>query len=241
MRDQNSALLSRSACTRLGLVERVYTVQDETQQPDFRAEYPQVFKGLGKLQAPHFTHSISLREDARPVCIYAPRKIPHPLKSKVKDEVERMVREDVISPVTEPTEWCSGIVVVPKSNGKIRLCVDLTNLNKAVQREVHPMASVDESLAKLAGSKIFTKLDAKSGFWQIPLSEESRKLTTFITPFGRYCFNRLPFGISSASEVFQRTVSTILADQEGVICHVDDILIHAKDQATHNQRARSVL
>ena len=152
-----------------------------------------------------------------------------------------MLQEGIISPVTEPTEWCSGIVVVPKPNGTVRICVDLTQLNKAVRREIHPMPSVDESLAKLANSKIFTKLDAKSGFWQIPLTEESKKYTTFITLFGRYQFNRLPFGTSSASEVLQRTISTILGDMEGIICHMDDILIHAPDTESHDKRVRIVM
>ena len=152
-----------------------------------------------------------------------------------------MLKDEVISPVTEPTDWCSGIVVVPKASDAVWICVDLAHLNKAVNREVHPMASVDESLSKLANSKIFTKLDAKSGYWQIPLSEDSRKFTTSVTPFGRYQFNRLHFGISSASEIFQRTVLQILGDLEGVIYHMDDILIHAADQDTHNHRVRLVL
>ena len=175
------------------------------------------------------------------MCIHAPRKIAHPLLPKVRQEIDRMLNEGVISPVTEPTSWCSGIVVIPKQNGSIRLCVDLTQLNKSVQREIHPMALVDESLAKLADSKIFSKLDACSGFWQIPLAEESKHYTTFITPFGRYCFNRLPFGISSASDIFQRTISKILSDMDGVIAHMDDILVHAKDQASHDQRLREAM
>ena len=152
-----------------------------------------------------------------------------------------MLKDEVISPVTEPTDWCSGIVVVPKANDAVRICVDLTHLNKAVNREVYPMASVDGSLSKLANSKIFTKLDANSGYWQIPLSEDSRKFTTFVTPFGRYQYNRLPFGINSANEIFQRTVSQILGDLEGIICHMDDNLIHAADQDTHNHHVRLVL
>ena len=114
-----------------------------------------------------------------------------------------MLRQGIISPVTAPTEWCSGIVPVPKPNGRVRICVDLTLLNKAVQRETHPTGSVDESLAMLGESRVFTKLVANSGFWQIPLDEDTKLLTTFVTPFGRFCFNRLPFGISSAPEIFQ--------------------------------------
>ncbi|KAL7872233.1 hypothetical protein SRHO_G00072160 [Serrasalmus rhombeus] len=111
----------------------------------------------------------------------------------------------VITKVAKPTPWCAGLVVAPKTQpGKIRLCVDLIHLNKWVRRERHILPAVDHTLAMLAGAKVFTKLDATSGFWQIPLSEESSLLTTFITPFGRYAFNRLPFGISSAPEHFQR-------------------------------------
>ncbi|GFO30891.1 Pol polyprotein [Plakobranchus ocellatus] len=161
---------------------------------------------------------------------------------KVKAEINRMLDDDVISPVEEPTEWCSGIVVVPKADrSSVRICVDLTSLNKAVLREVHPLSSVDEDLACLSGSKIFTKLDARSGFWQMPLDQQSRFLTTFLTPFGRFCMNRLPFGISSAPEIFQRRMSEILRDIDGVICHMDDILIHASNQDTHDERVRTVL
>ena len=103
------------------------------------------------------------------------------------------------------------------------------------------MPSVDESLAKLGKSRFFTKLDANSGFWQLPLDEESKLLTTFVTPFGRYCFNRLPFCISSAPEIFQRTMSEILIDVEGVICQMDDILVHGADQEEHDRRLRATL
>ena len=96
------------------------------------------------------------------------------------------------------------MVVVPKLNGKVRICVDLTRLNESVKRERHPLPAVDQTLAQLAGANVFTKLDANSGFWQIPLAPSSALLTTFITPFGQFCFHRMPFGISSAPEHFQR-------------------------------------
>ena len=89
------------------------------------------------------------------------------------------------------------MVVVPKANQKVRICVDLTHLNKNVQRESHILSSVDHTLAQLAEAHYFTKLE-NSGVWQVPLSKESACLTTFTTPYGRFCFNRLPFGISSA-------------------------------------------
>ena len=120
----------------------------------------------------------------------------------------------VISPIEEATEWCSGMVVVPKPNGKIRICVDLTRLNENVCRERHILPAVDETLAKLAGARIFSKLDATAGFWQVPLHKDSAPLTTFITPIGRYCFNRLPFGISSGPEHFQKRLTQMPAWRE---------------------------
>ena len=76
----------------------------------------------------------------------------------------------VISRVDSPTDWCAGMVVVPKLNGKIRLCVDLTKLNESVKRERHILPPVEETLAQLKDSTVFSKLDANSGFWQIPLA-----------------------------------------------------------------------
>ena len=148
-------------------------------------------------------YDIQLRPDAKPLAIFTPRHVPLPLRTQVADELNRMEEAGVISKVTQPTPWCAGMVVVPKKSGKVRICVDLKPLNASVLREAHPLPKVDETLAQLSGAKVFSKLDANSGFWQIPLSQTSRLLTTFITPMGRYCFNKLPFGISSAPEHFQ--------------------------------------
>ena len=92
----------------------------------------------------------------------------------------------------------------PKSNGRVRVCVDMSKLNESVKRGRMVLPSVEHTLAQLQGAGVFSKLDANSGFWQIPLSNESALLTTFITPFGRFCYNRLPFGITSAPELFQK-------------------------------------
>ena len=87
----------------------------------------------------------------------------------------------MISRVHEPMEWCAGVVVVPKQNGNIRICVDLTRLNQNVCRERHS-SSVDSTLDQPSGTTVFTKLDVNSGFWQISLAKESRHSTTFLAP-----------------------------------------------------------
>lgn len=125
----------------------------------------------------------------------------------------------------KPPQSGVGMVVVPKTNGWVRIGIDLTKLNEDVYRERHPLPGVDQTLAQIAGARVFSKL-GKSG--KIPLSKDSTLLTTFITPLGRYHFNRLPFGITSVPEHFQRRMSVLLKDLEGVICLIDDILIYGK-------------
>ena len=123
------------------------------------------------------SYRIKLRPGTQPKCIYTARKIAHPLLTKVKTKIDRMLAEGVISPVDGPTDWCSKIVVVPKLNDTVCICEDLPALNKAVLREIHPLRLVEEDLARLSGSTFFTKLDAKSGFWQMLDEPESRLLT----------------------------------------------------------------
>ena len=127
------------------------------------------------------------------------------------------------------------MVPVVKKNGDIRICVYLKKLDKAVRRERYVIPSFEEIVHKLKGSTIFSKLDAQSGFWQIPLDPETAKLTTFITPFGRYFMKRLPFGINSAPEIFMRIVSGILEGIDGVVCYFDDILCHSKSPEDHEK------
>ena len=133
------------------------------------------------------------------------------------------------------------MVAVPKKSGAIRICVHLKRLNQCVMREVHPLPKVDNTLAKLSGARFFSKLDANSGFWQIPLSQKSRLLTTFIMPFGRFCFNKLPFGILSAPEHFQKQMSNILKGISGVICQMDDVLVFGSTGEKHDARLIDVL
>jgi len=186
-------------------------------------------------------YHITLMENSKPYSITVPRRIALPLRDKVKIELERMVNEGIIERISEPTDWCAGIVVVPKKDNTVRICVDLTELNKCVKRERHQMPSTDELLGQLSNAKFFSKLDAVSGFWHCKLTEESAKLTTFLTPFGRFFFKRLPFGITSAPELYQRKMSSMLEGLEGVICLIDDVLIYGSTIEEHNERLEKVL
>lgn len=119
--------------------------------------------------------------------------------------------------------------------------MDLTKLNKAVKRERFILPNLEDIAPKLSGATVFSTMDASSGFWQIPLDESSRKLTTFITPVGCFCFCRLPFGITSAPEIFQQKMSSLLKDLAGTVVVMDDILVYGKDMKDHDQNLQAVM
>ena len=230
-------LLGLPALRALKLIARVDAV--EQYEDTIRQKYPKLFTGLGNMGV---EYSIKLRPNAKPYALSTPRNITLPLRSKVKEELTKMEKSGVISKVEGPTEWCAGMVVVPKKqSNSVRICVDLKPLNEYVLRENYPLPKIDETLAQLSSASIFSKLDANSGFWQISLAKDCRPLTTFITPFGRYYFNKLPFGISSASELFQRRMSEILEGLDGVLCQIDDILIFGSNQHQHDIRLMAAL
>ncbi len=233
VRGLQNNLLGLPAVRDLGLIQHIESVND-----DIPSQYPELFTGLGTFKG---EYKIRLKPEAYPFALNTPRNVPLPLRKKVEEELERMEQLGVISKVSKPTEWCAGMVVVPKSSGGVRICVDLKPLNESVLREFHPLPKIDITLAQLAGAKVFSKLDANSGFWQVPLSTESRLLTTFITPFGRFCFNKLPFGISSAPEHFQKRMNEILSGLPGILVHIDDMLIFGKTREEHDARLHRVL
>ena len=152
-----------------------------------------------------------------------------------------MEKLGVIHKAEEPTEWVSSLVVVEKPNGKVQLCLDPQDLNKAIQREHYPMQTVEEVAAELSDAKVFSVLDATSGFWRIKLDEKSSESLTFHTPFGQYQYLRMPFGINSAPEIFQKRMTQVFDDLSGVNTIADDILICGRNKAEHNHRLEQVL
>lgn len=204
-------------------------------------EFSLVFKGLGQFRR---ELKIPLKEGARPSAISTARTVTIPLlpKLKNKNELNKLLEQKVIVPVDFPTDWCSPIVVVPKKySGEIRLCCDFIKLNNSVKRLVYPVPKIDVSLAKLKGAKIFSRLDANAGFHQLKLHKDSHPLTTFLTPFGRYMYTRLPFGVNCASDYFSKEFSDLLSDIPNIIIHIDDILIYSKTVDEHNKILRMVL
>ncbi|XP_053092978.1 uncharacterized protein K02A2.6-like [Pangasianodon hypophthalmus] len=236
----HDSVLGDKACEDLGLVKRVYIINNgETQNNvgNIVQQFPDIFEGFGELP---FTYKIQLKKDAQPV-VHAPRGVPAPLREKLTQELERMTSMGVIEKVEEPTDWVNSMVCVKKANGDLRVCMDPKDLNGNIQREHYQILTREEIISEMAGAKFFTKLDASQGFWQLKLHKDSTRYCTFNTPFGRYSFLRMPFGISSAPEVFHRAMEHIIEDIEGVRVYVDDIVLWGFTMEQHNKRLMDVL
>ena len=142
--------------------------------------------------------------DKIPPVAQAERRIPFALRKKVQKEIEHLEQQDIIEDITsEATPWLSQLVIVPKSDGGIRLCIDMRNANTAIERTCFPTPTVDDLMFKLKGAKYFTKLDLNSAFHQLELHEDSRYITAFQTEDRIKRFKRLIFALNIASEQLQ--------------------------------------
>ena len=207
--------------------------------------YADVFQGLGKF--PGEPYKLRLKPDAVPAK-HRPRKVPVHLQDAFHEEVERLVKIDVLEKVTEPTEWVNSFVIVEKvidsSNAhspnhvikkSIRLCIDPKDLNEALEREPYYSRTIDELISMFAGAKVFTIVDMDKGYWQVVLHPESRKLTCMAFDIGRYQFKRLPMGSKVASDIFQRMLDSVYIGLPGVTGIADDMVIFGKNEEEHDR------
>ena len=186
---------------------------------------------------------IHLLDNAEPFAISTTRTIPVAWREEVKASLDNMTRQSIIKPLGDhPTKWCHPLVVVPKSRGGVRLCVDLTQLNKHVRRPIHPMKTPKEAVSNITpGSKYFSSLDAKHGYWQIALSPECQELTTFLTPWGRYQFLRSPMGLSSTGDEYCRRGDIAIAGLNNIQKVMDDVIVFDENFERHVERVRTLL
>ncbi|XP_050548981.1 uncharacterized protein K02A2.6-like [Daktulosphaira vitifoliae] len=229
-----TTILGLPTCSKLNLIQRINYLSDS--ENFTLVSYKDIFEGLGSLPIKCHIH---VDPSVQPI-IDAPRKIPFSLYSQLSEELEIMCNNKVIEKVTKPTSWVSSIVLVVKKNKKLRICLDPRNLNKAIKRSHYPLPNFEVIKTQLSQANFFSTLDANSGFWMIPLDEESSNLCTFNTPFGRYKFCRLPYGLNCAPEIFHRIMTEMFSDIEGAIVYIDDIIVMGSTKEEHDERLKKV-
>ena len=183
--------------------------------------FADVFQGIGCLPG---EYNIQLNKDVLPV-IHPPQRVPVPKKEAMKTELDKMVAYKIIIPVTEPPYWVSSVLAVPKKDGSVRICLDPKDLNTAIKRSHYPLPTVEDVTFRLTNAKVFSVLDAKTGFRQVKLSKNSTFFTTFNTPFGCFRWLRMPFGISSAPEIWQRKMHEAIEGLQGIEVIANDFLV----------------
>ena len=168
--------------------------------------FPDCFDGVGNFQGEETLH---LKPNAEP-SVDPPRRCPINLKNAIKKELNTMEENGIIRKVDYHTDWCSSITYAIKKDGNLGICLDPRKLNDALKRCPHPTPTVEETNPSFCKAKYFTKLDAKAGYWSVKLSPDSQDITTFRSPFGRYCFRRLPFGLCVSQDIFQKHMDRIV-------------------------------
>ena len=192
-------------------------------------------KGLGCLKGT--TVKLNVDSNATPK-FYKARTVPLALKEKVEAELDNLESMGII----QFSKWAAPVVPVVKQNGGVRLCGDYKlTVNQASPVDSYPLPRVDELLASLSGGKFFSKLDLSQAYLQLPLDEQSREYVTVNTHKGLYRYNRLPFGVSSAPSIFQRTMDNLMRGIKGVSTYIDDILISGSTIEEHLQTLDIVL
>ena len=198
---------------------------------DLMKIYPDQFDRIGNFPG---EYHICTDPNILPI-VHAQRKTPIPLKDEIKKSLEEMEALNVIRRVREPTDWVSSLTYIRKSNGELRICLDPTDLNRAILRCHHKAPTLEEVTHLFNGATVFSKLDAKNGYWSVKLDNESQLLTTFNSPYGRYCFCRMPFGLVMSQDVFQSRMDMILEKvNEGVLGIADDVAVFAEDEKKHD-------
>jgi hypothetical protein len=198
--------------------------QVNASEESLRAMYPSVFDGERTAKISSFKAHIKLKEGCVPIFRRA-YDVPLKIRDKVKMELGKLVEAGIFEPIRH-SEWASPLVIVPKKNGELRLCVDYKNtVNTIIERDKYPLPRLDDILTGLSGGRVFVTLDLSRAFMQLEVSEESKEPLTVNTMFGLYRVHRLPYGVSSAPSIFQGVMDSILQGLEGVYCYIDDVVI----------------
>ena len=162
-------------------------------------------------------------------------------RDRVDENVEKMLHEKIIRESNSP--WSSPVVIVTKKDGTDRFCIDFRKLNSLSRRDSYPLPLIEDLLLSLKGAKVFSSLDAASGYWQVGMAEDDKEKTAFVTHRGLFEFEVMPFGLTNAPATFQRMMNSVLRDllYNGCLVYIDDILVYGRTVEEHNERLEAVL
>ncbi|UYV61731.1 hypothetical protein LAZ67_1006186 [Cordylochernes scorpioides] len=202
------------------------------------AKYTDLFSSrLGRTSlAKHQIHT----EDAKPIK-HKPYRVSAKERTIIKDQIDEMLEEGIIRQSSSP--WSFPVILVKKRDGKYRFCVDYRKLNEVTVKDVYPIPRIDDVMDTLQGSKYFSAIDLKSGYWQVEIEERDKEKTAFTTAHGLYEFNVMPFGLCNAPATFERNMDNVLGNLRWQIClcYLDDVIIYSSDFPTHIKRLEAVL
>ena len=201
------------------------------------ADYDDVFNSTpGRTQLTDHRINVGTANPVR----QKPYRLPHAYRDVVKKELLEMERNGIIEPST--SEWASPIVLVPKKDGSLRLCVDYRRLNSVSETDAYPMPRIDDMIDRLGGARYLSTLDLSRGYWQVPVEQNSRSLTAFTTPFGLYQFAVMPFGLQGAPATFQRMMDSLLKGvRDYAEAYLDDLVIFSNTWEEHCKHLRTIL
>ena len=203
------------------------------------SKYPEVFDDqIGRFK--NHKVSLKLKENTTPK-FFRPRRLPFAIKDKVEKEILKLVDLKILEPVNY-SEWGTPIVPILKKNGEVRICGDYkVTLNSQLCVDKYCLPKIDELFTKLHGGVEFSKIDLAMAYQQIELDDNSKDLTTISTTKGLFKYTRLVYGLAPAPAIFQRIIENLLANIDGVVVFMDDVLVTAKNREQHVTRLETVI
>ena len=217
--------------------KKMDSISDPITMDTLKTDFKEAFEGRGCY--PTKCH-ITRKPDSSGY-IETPHRVPQRLMEPLKSKLDEMVSQKIIVPVDKPTDFVSNLVITQKKDGSLRLCLDPKFLNDQIKREHFQIPTFDDIVSNLGGKKYFTVLDQKDSYWQVELDEDSAPLTTFSTPFGRFMFLRMPFGISCAAEILQKKTYQVFGAIPDTHMIADDMLIASDTEVEHDNTLRTAL
>ena len=220
----------------------VHTSISETAEDYWRHHFPDLFgDGSGGPVGchPSVEFGITLL-DNRPIA-QRPYRAPLLKRQVIEEHVQGLMDQGIVRPSNSP--YASPVILVPKHDGGVRMCVDYRKLNSVTRKDAYPLPRIQDILDEMGNSKIYTTLDLRSGYYQLPVKENSIPLTAFVTHHGLFEFTRMPFGLCNAPAVFQRCMQHTLRSVLGKFCRVflDDIVVYSASKEEHHHHVQTVL